>query len=269
MKGVFTSLTKEIVISFWGSVLFVVVFWMITGRALVLSECIQYGCAALLVLLSFFLLLSVISLIRLRRKNILASRTLREQGVTPWLIGFLWESIDSAVSDGDRASAQLVMASVLSEGGFYDRCFEILAGINFHDLSQAGQEEYFNIYVYTNLMLGDAAAARQIYDRTSMYFDRARMRRHPMAVLHTLGVLSYAEGDISGAENYFMQARAASRDKASLCECEMFLSLCYMKLNKPANAAQAARAAASHAVSVYQMRYVEGLREKLEAAYSH
>ena len=268
MKKGFSGLTKEIVISFWGAVFLTALLRLIIGPSFLLTHCIKYGSLIMIAIMTVFLIIPIVQLIKLRKKNTRAVRILTEEGVTPELLRIVQESIRDSESEEETAASKLTMASILSEGGFYDRCFETLAEVDFHSLSQAGQEEYFNIYVYTNLMLGDTAAARAIYDRTSMFFDRARMRRRSMAVLHTLGVLSYAEGDIAEAENYFMQARAASKDKASLCDCEMFLSLCYMKEGRAPQAASAARAAASHAVTFYQKRNVEGLRAKLEAAYS-
>ena len=92
------------------------------------------------------------------------------------------------------------------------------------------------------------------------------MRSSPMPVLHTLGALEYAEGDYLRAENYFTQALAYAVGKAARCDCEMFLSLCYLKTGRLQYAVRAAKTAAKDAATVYQRRSIEGLRAQLEQA---
>ncbi|MBR1393707.1 MAG: hypothetical protein IJ561_07735 [Ruminococcus sp.] len=242
--------------------------WLFTGRTKVTFELIRIGAVIMICIFLLHITVSTIRLLWLQHSDRKAIRVISEKGVTPELLSFARRRIDKARSDEDKAREQLVLASYLAEGGFYDRCFEVLREINLTDLSDESQEEYFNIYVYINLMVGDTAAARGIYDGAKMFFDRARLRAGCMPVLHTLGVLEYAEGDYLKAENYLVQACAVSKNKGSVCECEMFLALCYMKTGRARQAIAAAKAAAGHAMTVYQRRKIEGLRAQLEKEYT-
>jgi len=263
LKSIFFSFTKELVLSFWSAVAFVSVYYLVTDKPLVTIDAIKLGCFVMMALLIISMIVSFILIHRIRKEDARISRILSEEGVTPEVLRYSLRKVESAEDRYEKAEAQLALASCLSEGGYYDRCFETLAEISFADLSETAREEYFNIYVYTNLFLGDLTAAQEIYERTYMFFDRAKQRCRPMAVLHTLGVLEYAKANYILAESYFLQAKAAANDRMSLCECEMFLSLCYMNTNRPEKAVSAAKEAAALSSTVYQRRYIEGLRRSL------
>lgn len=268
IKNSISTALKEFIVVFWISVLLTFFIWIASKGKMVTSELMRTGC---IIMICCFLAHALFSLTRaavFSRRDRKAAREINENGVTPSVLNYASRRAGKARSPESKARAQLVLASYLSEGGYYDRCFEVLREITLTDLSDEAQEEYFNIYVYTNLMVGDIPAARGILDSARMFFDRARLRSGCMPVLHTMGVMEYAEGDYLQAENYLIQARAVSRNKSSLCECEMFLSLCYMKTGRARQAIACAKLAAEHAVTVYQRRKVEGLRAQLEKEYT-
>ena len=258
--------TRVMITSFWTAVFITAAVWLITGWPLVMLECIKFGAVTALVVIGLGLVLRLFLWLRLRSEDRRIRRIMYEQGVTPELLGIMLKRVNKAAEPSRKAEAQLDLASYLSEGCCYERSFEILGQIDPRELSESSKEEYFNIYVYTNLMVGDVSAARSIYNSARYFFDRARMRSSPMPVLHTLGALEYAEGDYLRAENYFTQALAYAVGKAARCDCEMFLSLCYLKTGRLQYAVRAAKTAAKDATTVYQRRSIEGLRAQLEQA---
>ncbi|MBR4554460.1 MAG: tetratricopeptide repeat protein [Ruminococcus sp.] len=258
------SFTKSIIFSFWAATAVVILKELISSKPFIPIESVKLGSvvAGVLIICSLVIRLArQIYMIHLDRK---IRRIMRVQGVTPEVLHILRSRVDKARSDEDRDEGRLILASFLSEGCCYERCFEVLREIDVSNLSDPAKEEYFNVYVYTNLMIGDVEAAQGIYDRAAGFFDRARRRRSAMPVLHTMGALEYAKGNYKEAEDCFTQAMAYAVGKSSRCECEMFLSLCYLKTGRLIHAANAARAAARDSVTVYQRRSIEGLRAQIE-----
>ncbi|SDB30779.1 hypothetical protein SAMN02910317_01528 [Ruminococcaceae bacterium FB2012] len=262
------SYTREMVTAFWFAAVLTAVVWLITGWTFIILEVIRFGAVAAVVFVALRLVFRLVLRLRIRSEDKRVRQIMYEQGITPELLGILSRRISGAKTPEQKAEAQLDLASFLSEGCCYERSFEVLGQIDPRELSESSKEEYFNIYVYTNLMAGDVKAARKIYESTKFFFDRARMRSSAMPVLHTLGALEYAEGDYVRAENYFTQAMAYSVGKAARCDCEMFLSLCYMKTGRLRYAVQAAKTAAADASTLYQRRSIEGLRAQLEKCAS-
>ena len=256
--------TREMITAFWFSALLTAAVWLISGRTFLILDCIRFGAVTALIFIGARLAVRIFFHIRLRTEDRRIRRIMYEQGVTPELLGIMLRRVTKAKTPALKAEAQLDLASYLSEGCCFERSFEILGQIDPRELSESSKEEYFNIYVYTNLMAGDIKAARDIYDSAKYYFDRARLRNSAMPVLHTLGALEYAGGDYVRAENYFTQALAYAVGKAARCDCEMFLSLCYLKTGRLQYAVSAARSAAADASTVYQRRSIEGLRAQIE-----
>ena len=241
---------------------------LISGKPLLPSEAVHSAGITLLVIVGIWAVLLIIRITVRGANNRRIERIVNEQGVTPEVIALLAARVRRSRDRSVKAHARLALASCLSEGGCYDRCFEELREIDLAYLTGRAAEEYFNIYVYTNLMIGDVRAALSIYEGADVYFERALSRRSPAAVMHTLGVLSMAKGDLTSAETILLSARSMAADSAAMCDCDMFLSLCYMELGKPQLAVGAARTAAAEAVSLNQKRSVEGLRRRLEQRYA-
>ena len=254
----------EMIAAFWFSVVLTALVWIIGGRPFVAVDIIKFGAIAAAAFIAVRVLIRTGFRIAAAAEDRRVRRIMFEQGVTPELLGIMLRRVGRAKTPAQKAECQLDLASFLSEGCCYERSFEVLGMIDLRDLSESSKEEYFNIYVYTNLMAGDVAAAREIYRSAKYFFDRARMRHSAMPVLHTLGALEYAEGDYVRAENYFTQALAYAVGKAARCDCELFLALCYMKTGRLQYAVKAAKTAARDASTVYQRRNTEGLRAQLE-----
>lgn len=258
------SYSKEIIAAFWFGLVLTFAVWIIGGMPFVTLEMVRFGAVAGFSVIALRLLLRLFLRILMFREDRRIKKIMHDQGITPELLGIIKRRADNSRTPEQKAEMQLVLASFLSEGSCFERCFEVLGEIDLRDLCESSKEEYFNIYVYTNLMAGDITAARDIYDSARIFFDRARTRRSAMPVLHTLGALEYAKGCYSSAENYFTQAMAYATGKAARCDCEMFLSLCYMQTGRLSYAVNAAKTAARDAVTVYQRRSIEGLRAQLE-----
>lgn len=220
--------------------------------------------ALVIVLMELFVYLAIAFLRRREDRRI--ARILKDEGVTPELLYRIVRRVNRARTPVRKASEQLTLASFLSEGGYYDRCFETLREIDFGSLNESCREEYFNIYVYTNLMAGDTSAAERICETAMPYFERAQIRSYPMPVLHTMGVLRYAKQDYPGAEEYFSRALAAARGSFSKCECQIYLSLCYLNTGRLNHAVYFAKAARANISTVYQRMAVENVRERIEQA---
>lgn len=256
--------SKEMIMAFWFAASLTALVWFIGGRTFIAVDVIKFGAIAGGSFVCVRLLIRLCCRIALIAEDRRIRRIMYEQGVTPELLGIMFRRVGKAKTPSQKAECQLDLASYLSEGCCYERSFEVLGEIDLRELSESSKEEYFNIYVYTNLMAGDVSAARKIYEKARYFFDRARMKNSAMPVLHTLGALEYAEGDYVRAENYFTQALAYAVGKASRCDCEMFLALCYMKTGRLGYAVKAAKNAARDASTVYQRRNIEGLRSQLE-----
>ncbi len=257
--------SKEIIMAFWFAAALTAAVWLIGGRTAVPPDMLRFGCIAGVCFIAARLMMRLIFRLRRFREDRRIRQIMFENGITPELLGIVYRRVKGSKTPAQKAENQLVLASYLSEGCCYERCFEVLAEIDLRDLCESSKEEYFNIYVYTNLMAGDVAAAAGIYEQSRYFFDRARLRSSAMPVLHTMGALEFAGGDYIKAENYFTQALAYAIGNAARCDCEMFLALCYMKTGRLRYAVNAARTAARDAVTVYQRRSIEGLRAQLEA----
>lgn len=260
------ALMKEITKLFWFSFLVVAVIKMFFIRDMSSVLAIRAGLlAALLFVLTELAYYLIISWLRRREDKHIAD-ILLDDGVTPQLLWYITRRVKKAKTPVRKASEQLTLASFLSEGGYFDRCFETLREIDFSSLNEGCREEYFNIYVYSNLMAGDVAAAERIFEVSKPYFDRAQEKSYSMPVLHTMGVLEYAKQNYVTAENYFIQALSASRGSFSLCECQIYLSLCYINMGKLGHAAYYARCARSNISTFYQRRTLENVRMQIEQA---
>lgn len=215
------------------------------------------------------MILSTALIVVLIYKEVLNSKVRRimsQQGVTPELLLMLKKRVDNAKRADIKSYRMLILASYLTEGGYYSECFDLLREIRPENLSKQVCEEYFNIWVYSKLMQGDITAADAIYNKYKAYFDRARMRDGNMPVLHTLGVLQYAKGDYTQAESFLVQAKNAAASKQSACECNLYLGLCYLKTGRAHYAKAAAAEAAKQAVTVYQRENLAKLVKLTEKA---
>lgn len=196
------------------------------------------------------------------------SRILLYEGVTPQLLSVLRSRADKASSPAAKGAAQLDLAAYLVEGEFYEQAFQVLSSVDFTKLTHIVQEEYYNIYVYANLMMGDIDAAERIYSEASRYFERARLRRNNSPVLHTIAVLQYARGNYVQAETLLIQAKNSAASKSSLCCCDLYLGLCYLKTGRPEYAKRAAIAASKNISTVYQKSDLEKLMRLVEKEYT-
>jgi len=260
------ALMKEITKLFWLSFLTVAVIKLFFIRDMTSVLAVRAGLLAALLFvlaeLTYYIILSWLK----RREDRLVADILNDEGVTPELLWHINRRVEKARNPVRKASEQLTLASFLSEGGYFDRCFETLREIDFASLNEGCREEYFNIYVYSNLMAGDVSAAERIYETSKPYFERAREKSYSMPVLHTMGVLEYAKHNYVTAENYFIQALSASRGSFSLCECQIYLSLCYINMGKLGHAAYFAKCARANISTFYQRRTLENVRMQIEQA---
>ena len=85
-----------------------------------------------------------------------------------------------------------------------------------------------------------------------------------MPVLHTMGVLEYTKHNYVLAENLFSRALAASRGDFSKCECQIYLSLCYLKMGSIERAVYVAKSARETVTTIYQRRALEDVRAQIE-----
>lgn len=162
----------------------------------------------------------------------------------------------------------LSLASAYLSGERYEECYRTLEEISFEKLTAAGQSNYFNILLYGKLMEGDVRTANGIYRSSRHYFDRAlTMKRHGH-ILHTLGVLEYANGRYARAEGYFNSAKGESGGDISLrCDCDLYLGLCYLKTDRKEYARQAAICAAGETDDPRQEINLKKLMRLVENAY--
>ena len=162
-----------------------------------------------------------------------------------------------------RASRSLELAAILSSGGMLRRSFSVLSKIDTELLTPEGLEEYYNAYVYNNLMMGDVDAAWRVYEGAKHYFDRARLRPHPMAVLHTIGVLWYSKGEYVRAEDSLMQAMRSSVCDSERCDCSIYLSLCSLATGRTNLAIDYALAASQQNPTFRQKQEISRLKRMI------
>lgn len=266
MKKVLSSFVYAFIFCFWLSTAAALVKWLAGGRAELMKELFMF--ALNFFCWSFIAVLAVRVMIQLwiRHTYYSFSRTIAREGVTPEVLGSMKKWADKPRDPAERTDRQLLLGEALSEGCYFRRAFSVLSEIDTDLLSEQAKEEYYNVYVYTNLMMGDVASADRIYTAAKRYFDRARMRLSAMPVLHTLGVLSYAKGELVQAENYLNQALRNSYSKQSRCDCCIYLSLCYLKAGRIDLAINNAAEAAGQAVTYRQKHELLELRRRIEAA---
>ncbi len=190
-----------------------------------------------------------------------------EQGVTEEVVSILSAQIEKHSNPVIKDQNRIVLASYLAEGGMFKQCFEVLSQIDASLLSHRWQEEYYNVYVYANLIMGDIDTARQIYQSSKEIFDRARLRPDCSSIMHTVGVMEYAVGNYAQAESLFIQAKNRSSDKSGRCECDLYLGLCYLRTDRPDYARLAAEEAAACVTTIYQRQNLEKLKKHIEKAY--
>lgn len=260
------SMMREINKLFWVSMTVVVLLRLLIFRDMTTALTIRAGLAVALIIVLLELVYYLTLAFLRRREDKLIGNILKDEGVTPELLKRVLNRVKKAKGPVRKATEQLTLASFLSEGGYYDRCFEVLREIEFGALPEDCREEYFNIYVYSNLMSGDTAAAERIFITAKPYFERAELRAYSMPVLHTMGVLEYKKGCYPVAENYFLRALNASSGSFSKCECQIYLSLCYLKLGDLERAADSAKSARSNISTIYQKHTLENVRMQLEQA---
>lgn len=242
--------------------------WLFCGMNLQMGEAVsvyRYWSLLSAIIISSVL---IIVLIYTEALNSKVRRIMSEQGVTPQLLALLKKRADTAKKASVKNHRKLILASYLTDGGYFPQCFDILREIRPETLSKRSCEEYFNIWVYAKLMEGDITAAEAIYNKYRPVFDRARLRDGNMPVLHTIGVLEYAKGNYTQAETILVQAKNSASSKQGKCECNLYLGLCYLKTGRPQYAKAAAAEAAKQASTFYQRENLVKLMKLTEKAYA-
>ncbi|MBR1763790.1 MAG: hypothetical protein IJ746_00165 [Ruminococcus sp.] len=213
------------IFSFWLSFCFGVLYWHFGSKS---NGIKYYFIAGLVCLVWTLVVINFIKLVIFTYRRVVYSSFLKRaarHGVDLELAERMKLWAEAPFEPQVRAARHLELAGILSSGGLVKRSFSILSQIDTDLLSPEGLEEYYNAYVYNNLMIGDAEAAWRVYEASKRYFDRARLRPKPMAVLHTIGVLWYSKGEYVRAEDSLLQALRSCSCDSERCDCSIYLSL--------------------------------------------
>ncbi|MGN0594921.1 MAG: tetratricopeptide repeat protein, partial [Hominimerdicola sp.] len=165
------------------------------------------------------------------------------------------------------ASKLLYLASAYAEGERYEECADTLKRIRFSHLNSSQQNEYFNIMLYNSLLKGDIEASEKIYISSMHYFERAMLGKNSAHIKHTLGLFYYAKGELAKAENYFINAKATTKNKSLAGDCDLYLGLCYLKTNRREYAKQCAVEASKEITEYSQKINLRKLMILVEKAY--
>lgn len=256
-----------LITSLFGGLVVMCIVWLVCGMRMNAASAFiiyRYSAAIFIAVLGVYHILKIIIT---EAVCIKIRRIMSEQGVTPELLLILKKRVDRSKTPYLKAANSITLASYLIMGEYFDECYKILREIKFENLSDVYQEEYFNVYVYANLMQGNVYAAEDIYKNSQSYFERAKLREQNSPVLHTLGTLEYAKGNYALAEELLMQAKKAAFSKQNKCECNLYLGLCYLKTDRIKLAKAAACEASKQTCTIYQRRNLEKLMKLVECAY--
>lgn len=263
MRRIMTSFAYAFILCFWLGTAAAFIKWLAEGRHDLMINLFMFALNVFCWSFSLLLAVRLAAAVYTRSVYVSFRKAIAKDGVTLGLLGDIKRWSERPRDAAERADRELLLAEVLSDGCLYRQAFSTLSRIDLSVLSEEAKEEYYNVYVYTNLMMGDVEAAETIYNAAGRYFDRARLRRRPMPVLHTLGVLSYAKGDLIQAENYLKQALSCSSSKQARCDCNIYLSLCYLKAGRPDLAVDLAAEAAGQAQTVRQKHELIELKRRI------
>lgn len=249
-----------------GGYIIMCLYWLFTGCKYGAPICLDFflkaSCLLFLVGGAANIISASLSIAKIRRLD----RLYEKLGTSDSYYEQLTKTLSGRKGISDEGL--LSLASAYLSGERYEECYGTLEKISFDKLSAAGQSNYFNILLYGKLMEGDVKAANEIYRSSRHYFDRSlTMRRHGH-ILHTLGVLEYANGRYAKAEGYFNTAKGESgRDVSLLCDCDLYLGLCYLKTGRTEYARQAAIRAAGETDDCRQEENLKKLMKLVENAY--
>jgi hypothetical protein len=127
----------------------------------------------------------------------------------------------------------------LIDGGYYNECFDLLSEIDFKSLKRSERQMYFNICLYTAVLLGERELADSIYKVGRPYLVSVMPKWLSPSVKHTLGCYEYMCGNLRRAEELFLQAMEGIYRYEFLCEDFLGLSLCYLETGRLSQAKKA------------------------------
>lgn len=262
----YNSPLKNILLSFASAVVgayaAMCVFWIVTGMKYNAVVCCKAYAWAYIVIFTAFLAVSAVMFVSRERELEKLTDTVYSQDFSDEYFRRLKRYIGGLGNEKNI----LLYASCCAEGGRYKECRSVLRQADFAALSPRGQEEYFNIMLYSALLEGDLTLANEIYARSRHYFDRATMRRRSGSVLHTLAVLRLADGDIENAGRLFT---AAGKHKSTSLrfECDIGLGRCMLMSGDRAGAKSMCYSAADKACGLSQAKRLRELMLDVEKAY--
>jgi tetratricopeptide (TPR) repeat protein len=237
-----------------------------------LSVSLPFGRATLTLLFSFLMTLSIVFEMLKDRSPHFPSRKLSEiletEGYTPefYRLVQMWQ--EKCSKKGEYATAALVMSELLIDGGHYTQGFDELAKLDFKSLSCRQKQIYFNTYLYGAVLCGNKSAADEIYDGGRNYLISVTSKSLACSVKHTLGCYEYLNGNLSKAEELFMQAIGGTKANDVLCEAYLALSVCYLDTERLQQAKKSVETAALYADNVPLKNKVSRARTLVEQAFS-
>ncbi len=189
----------------------------------------------------------------------------KKHGVNDELIDMLKESVLKAKNPAKKAALMLRVAGFYGEGEFYDECYESLGYIDFNLLNNIGKMQYYNIYIYANTLQGNISVAEQLCRQGSFFINNEMIPAKLRApVWHTIAVLEYAKGEYQNCENLLMQAMNSSKSRLLICDCNLYLGLCYLQTGRKEMASACADNAKKQVSSLYQRENLEKLKKLIE-----
>lgn len=184
---------------------------------------------------------------------------IEKEGYTPRLYRVVREWQKKCGKKGFVNSPAIVLAELLTEGGYYSEAFAQLAALDPKKLTRKEKNAYYNTYLYGAAVCGDKEAADKIYESGRPYLITVTDRSCAPSVKHTLGCYEYLKGNVLRAEELFMQSLGGAVGDDLKCGCNLGLCVCYLDTGRLAQAKKAVETAALSACSA-------DLKEKLERA---
>lgn len=222
---------------FYNALILIVVMMLVTGIVLINNGMnikkvpfiliMELGVVFLVYSIS---VLVVLTINNKRKKNV--SDMLDSQGYSDEYFSMLKKYVDKS-SEKNKAMAMISLAGELSDAGKSKEAISVLKQISLVGATDEVIADYYNAYIYILIMGGDLENAEIAYGAGRKFLDMYKDKKsNGAAILHTLGVLEYARGNLPKAENLFILAKARSKHQDVENTCNMFLALIYLKTGR-------------------------------------
>ena len=258
------SYRKCVSLSFVAGYLTMCIYWLITGLRYGALQCldIMFVSFGVYIVISF-----VLHYIFSYKRN----AELRRLKNHLWTYGYddaYFNLLENFVSENISLSdhGKLILSSAYAEGKRFEKCMDMISTVSFDNLPLNQQNEYFNVLLLNAINNGKISLANNIYSKAHFYFSRAMITKNNENIIHTMGMLSYVNGNYSQAIKLFKMARKG-KGKSLKCECDLWLGFALLKIGKLSDAKKRVYKAAEETCTKQQIILLKKLMQETESAF--